>query len=133
MGCVGLRVRVPPPRKLGLKLNKLIKIRDEKEHPRERKIDTLFHGTFLVTSRTLARRNSQRRIRAKPCSTYNTNNWIFQILPDIRTIRENRQKRLVTKAYKYAGVAESVDAPGLGPGGALNPVEVRVLSPAYLL
>ncbi len=28
-----------------------------------------------------------------------------------------------------AGVAELVDAPGLGPGGS-NPVEVQVLSPA---
>lgn len=29
-----------------------------------------------------------------------------------------------------AGVAELVDAPGLGPGGS-NPVEVQVLSPAH--
>ena|GEM_PF-5343976 len=33
---------------------------------------------------------------------------------------------------KFAGVAELVDAPGLGPGGS-NPVEVQVLSPAHII
>ena len=32
---------------------------------------------------------------------------------------------------RLAGVAELVDAPGLGPGG-LAPLEVRVLSPASI-